>query len=529
MQPFVCPQCGHRSSFDPWAGPARCPRCDFTPPTSGAVDSYIRWAQRQTHQPLLDELLSHWNGTHQPDPSFSLPTADDALAFFREYQRALGEDPHPHPSPNALYVRDYQPSRQDILDFAAAYLSLRRGHHARAAEDLAALTLTAPELPDAWLWRSATTGDVRQRLAYLRRATDCDLGHPLARDALALAEGRVPLAGGPRQEALVVAQCPQCGSGLHYEPGAPQVECPHCGHQLALQPANLVEDRAEPIHNLRLKRRYQGHAWAEAQRFVHCRTCGSGLTMTHHLARTCAFCGSTNVLVEEARRLLEQPDGILPFQVARDQALAALEQARNRPSRRLISWLGGDRATLHETVGVYLPFWVFDGMVEAYRTVSGFTGTTKETLGFSSHENLLFPAVDLPAAPLLRQIRPFDLAALVPYEPRLLAGWPARLYTLDVEMTSETARSAMIRRARKRTPAPAHPRSPGSQLAMGSRISAPGVAAASPVLFQVVGITYQLVLLPVWLARLEASGRQSLALVNGQTGSVAFAAAPPGG
>jgi len=93
------------------------------------------------------------------------------------------------------------------------------GDRAQAAADLAALVFSAPHFVDAWVWRTATTDDPQQRLAYLDWATRCDLNHPLARDALALAEGRVPAAGGPRQEVLVVTQCPQCGAGLRYEPG----------------------------------------------------------------------------------------------------------------------------------------------------------------------------------------------------------------------------------------------------------------------------------------------------------------------
>lgn len=31
MQPFVCPECGRHSSFDPWAAGVCCPECGYTP------------------------------------------------------------------------------------------------------------------------------------------------------------------------------------------------------------------------------------------------------------------------------------------------------------------------------------------------------------------------------------------------------------------------------------------------------------------------------------------------------------------
>ncbi len=32
MSTFSCPECGHRSEYDEWAGAARCPQCGFEPP-----------------------------------------------------------------------------------------------------------------------------------------------------------------------------------------------------------------------------------------------------------------------------------------------------------------------------------------------------------------------------------------------------------------------------------------------------------------------------------------------------------------
>jgi hypothetical protein len=44
------------------------------------------------------------------------------------------------------------------------------------------------------------------------------------------------------------------------------------------------------------------------------------------------------------------------------------------------------------------------------------------------------------------------------------------------------------------------------------------------VYYQAVGTAYQLVLLPIWLARLEDDGQPSLGLVNGQNGRATLGA-----
>ena len=75
MEPFFCPQCGRKSEYEPMAGPAICPECGHTPPTDVRVLGESRakpeplrrkWRSKQPdmHLSLLNELLSHWDGTH---------------------------------------------------------------------------------------------------------------------------------------------------------------------------------------------------------------------------------------------------------------------------------------------------------------------------------------------------------------------------------------------------------------------------------------------------------------------------------
>lgn len=37
MQRFICPECGHESTYDPWTESAHCPQCGYTPPPSRGV------------------------------------------------------------------------------------------------------------------------------------------------------------------------------------------------------------------------------------------------------------------------------------------------------------------------------------------------------------------------------------------------------------------------------------------------------------------------------------------------------------
>lgn len=528
MQAFICPECGHQTTFDPWIESAHCSQCGYTPPKGVRMRGRRPKKRTGTHQPFLDELLSHWNGTHVPDPEFSLPTSEFAFAFFENYQRALGEDPHLGAGDQMRYIRNYHPRRREILPFVGGYMLLRQGNPATAARHLRALTTHFPAFADAWIWLTATIDDSPERIECLENAVLQEPAHPLARDALAIARGRVSSASerrGQGQETNVT-KCSQCGGSLHYEPGAMQVTCLYCGHRLDLRETNLLEQEATLIGDVRLQRRLQGCTWAEVQRVVHCQSCGAELTMTHHLVRQCPFCGSTSVLARDSRRTFEQPDGFLPFKINEQQAAAAVHEAQRSGLRGFKTWLTGKEQKPVKLRPVYLPFWVFDGFVEVRVWTAGRRlppgplsqsageGETAPSADMMMFDNLLFSGVDVPASKFLRQIFSFELNALVPYEPRFLADWPAALYNRDVEVVVEDAYDVMIALARQRV---------GPLVALES----PGYAHPRRS-FQVTSATYQLVLLPVWVALVQYEDKRSLALANGQTGTVAFGPSLPG-
>ena len=522
MQTFVCPQCGHQSSFDPWIESARCRQCGYTPPKRARLRGQRACQRVSSHQPFLDELLAHWHGTHVPDPAFTFHTPELALAFFEDYQRALGEDPHLGAGEHVGYVRNHYPRRREIMPFVGAYLLLKRGERDAAAQQLQALTTRSPEFADGWIWLTATTSDPNDRIEYLENAVVREPAHPLARDALAIAHGRVSTSPGQAQkrQATVVVQCPQCGGALHYEPGAKAVVCPYCGHPLDLRETNLIDGEARLVGDVKLQRRYQGHVWGDLERIVRCQSCGAELAMMGHLARQCAFCGSMTVLTGDNGRTFERPDGFLPFKIDEPQAAAAIRAVQHSGLQGFKTWLTGKEQRPVALQPVYLPFWVFDGFVEVHTwTAEEFDQPappveTAPSADLMMFDNLLFPGVLIPAPSLLRKVFPFDLHALVPYDPRLLADWPALLYHLDVEVVVEDAYKVMIAKAHRRVrPLVAQESSSHSSVRRS---------------FQVTSATYQLLLLPVWAALLRARDRHRLGLVNGQTGQVVIGPRLPG-
>jgi hypothetical protein len=239
------------------------------------------------------------------------------------------------------------------------------------------------------------------------------------------------------------------------------------------------------------------------------------------MARQCVFCGSVNVLTADSRGALVQPDGFLPFRVNEQDAEASIGKAQRSTLQRLWTWWSGSARQVTELRPVYLPFWVFDGFVEVRSPGASRFDRLAPRVGLPESgspvkrdllmfDNLVYSGMDFPPSDLLGQILPFELKALVPYEARLLADWPAALYHRDVEEVVEIAYDAMLSWAVLRSgPLDA---SSAAEYAKLRRT------------FQVTSATYQLVLLPVWAALAQREDRFRLVLVNGQTGKVALSA-----
>lgn len=489
---------------------------------------HLHWVKAHAYQPFLEELIAHWNGTYEPGAGFSLHTPVNAVAFFRDYQRALGESPEMKAGHRVTgFIRNYYPSREEILIAMRAYQHLRRGDRAVAARGFQGLVRSHPQFVEPWIWLSATAGTPGERRECLGRATQLEPAHPLALDAWAIAQGVVSPAEARRdvrESEVVIVRCPKCGGSLLYEPGVQEVVCRYCSYRIGLpedDQSGLDLDKAPLVTTLRLQRRIEGNTWKDVSRALRCRACGAELGGGHHLARQCAYCGSTNVLVEDDPRTIQQPDGLLLFTLDERQAADAIREVLRVDSGRFKRrWLDKKPMEIRSLQGVYVPFWVFDGAVEV-RWVQwyGSEAPTSERERLIRHHDLLLPGVDVPPPSLLDQVLPFRLRELVPYEARLLADWPAQLYTLDVEVVVEDAYDTMLLLSRRRAGAPVKAQKSKDE----------PIPSETQRTFQVSGVTYQLVLLPVWVALLGSQGESSLALVNGQTGEVVTGLALSGG
>jgi hypothetical protein len=268
-----------------------------------------------------------------------------------------------------------------------------------------------------------------------------------------------------------------------------------------------------------------------AVKTTRCQDCGASVSFPEKVTATaCDFCGSNQVLEQEANRNLIQPESVVPFKVDGTTAAAKFK-----------SWVGGlwfrpsdlkQRASVTEMTGVYVPYWTFDARVDSswtaqagyyYYVTEEYTETNSEGDEVTRtrevrhtrwepawgsrrdlYDDLLVCASKGLPESLTDKLSTFDTRELQPYSPAFLAGWKAEEYAVDL--------NEAWRRAIDRMEASQDSRCAGDVpgdthrfLNVTNRFS---------------DETFKHVLLPVWLSAFRYNQKAYRFLVNGQTGEV---------
>ena len=370
---------------------------------------------------------------------------------------------------------------------------------------------------DAWYWLSRITDDPDERRRCLAQVLGAQPLHAEARRDLAILDGRLDGADlldpwmtvAPLTTGALLADresgayhCPNCGGVLVADPARRGLVCQFCGfrgqpHDGAA--AVTEQDWDAAIHTAR------GHRWLAPDALIlSCQSCGARQTLPPgQTSTTCAFCGSAQIAKLAAPEEIIAPTGIAPF---------AFGSAEAR--QRVHDWLAtrqfraadfDERAMLVPPRPVYLPFWTFD--IDGELRWRGFVETSqagrRAVQGSDQvvYDDLLVAGGDALPAETVAALR-FDTAALVPYSPELLAGWPAELYRIPVADASLLAREQVIERFR------AWVRGPHGEAIEDLSIASVGLAVVS----------YKLVLLPVWVSGYRYAGKDYRLVINGQSG-----------
>jgi len=328
------------------------------------------------------------------------------------------------------------------------------------------------------------------------------------------------------QPAPVEFSCPQCQATTAYSVADGGLRCAHCGYYEAPK-QKVVGKGAEQfeftVETVVASQRAQG--WGEARQVLVCARCQAQTVLPPgSLSHTCPFCGSNQVVQQDAPQDVLRPRFLVPFQI-------------DGPSCERITrdWLGSSWMTpkalralarVADFSGVYLPYWTFDARTtgdwrgevghqhtERYYDSSDRTWKSRTVTVWrweSGRAQVTFDDVLVSGSTrisrvLLAQLGNFDTRQLVPYEPAYLAGLRALAYDVPLEAAWKTARETM----REQTWQASRSQASTSQIRNFSMA------------LDFADESWRYVLLPVHVAVYRYAGEAYQVLVNGQTGTIA--------
>ena len=313
---------------------------------------------------------------------------------------------------------------------------------------------------------------------------------------------------------------------MRFDPEARQMVCDFCGNTAPLgedsRPALRIseQDFRAAIEN-RLDT-----AELETTRVAKCPNCAAEITFDAAVhARQCPFC-ATPVVADTGTNRHIKPAGVLPFALNESAARAAMNDWLGR------LWFAPNGLQEYarkgrRMQGIYVPYWTYDADTESRYT--GERGTvyyenrtvmqdgkrvTRQVArvrwrAASGRVARFFDDVLVLASRSLPKrftdaLEPWDLGGLEPYAPEYLAGFHAEAYAVTLADGFVEARQRM-----------------DQIIARDIRFDIGGDRQRiHSVDTKVRDVTFQHVLLPVWLAAYKYRGRTFRFVVNGTTGKV---------
>ena len=317
-------------------------------------------------------------------------------------------------------------------------------------------------------------------------------------------------------------QCPSCTGPLRYDGQTGILQCDYCGSSLTVAEAEaLFAEKNAQAEATTAKEQADFSEWgedADKMRAYNCPSCGAELICEETTAATsCPYCGNPTVVPGQFGGA-KKPDYVIPFKLSKKQAVEALK--KHYQGKPLLPKSFADENHLEEIKGVYVPFWLFDGQVEADMTFeatrSHTRSTDKERIITTEHYEVwrkgFVPFTHVPVDGASKMpdeymdaIEPFDYQEMKPFSLSYLPGFLAEKYDVSADDCATRAED----RCR-------------STAVEALRNTVTGYESCIP-LREDVSVQHSQVhyaLMPVWLLSTKWKDKIYLFAMNGQTGKL---------
>jgi len=315
--------------------------------------------------------------------------------------------------------------------------------------------------------------------------------------------------------------CEKCGGAMAFVPGASQLSCQYCGHS---QPVPQSENEVRELcyKTYFAKGRVVDEVLEGAERETRCPGCGAQVILAAHVAADfCPFCASQLTNQIKAADPIMRPGGVVPFVIAKAKADELFHSWVK--SRWFAPSALKEIDRLHRIHGVYLPYWTYDSMTYSffagqrgtyyYVTVGTGKNRTRQrrirwtpVSGRVDHffDDVLVCASNSVPPKLVNKMKAWNTKKVEPYDKSYIAGYRMERYQMSCEHGFDNARKAMDTHI---------------ESLVKARIGG-DTQRISSIRTQYDGVTFKLILMPIWTASYKYNGKPYQVLINGQSGEI---------
>lgn len=322
-------------------------------------------------------------------------------------------------------------------------------------------------------------------------------------------------------------KCPNCGGPLRFDPEKQLLVCDHCGATYTNEQAKELfgqqDQQAAAVKEVELDEGMAAamgksveEAAAAQLKAYQCPSCGATLICDEHSAATsCPYCGNPTIVPGKLTGG-QQPELVLPFKKDKQAAKETLKEFYH--GKPFLPKVFVSQNHIEEIKGVYVPFWLYNGTVDVNGTYnaersntfkSGDSEVTEvnhyalERAGTISFEQVPADASSKMPDDLMDAIEPYDYSDLVKFETSYLVGYMADNY----DVSAEENKDRVTRRMSNSAVDAVHDTITGYTSYNAVNEDA-----------KVRDVSWQYVLLPVWLLATRWQGKTYLFAMNGQNG-----------
>lgn len=327
-------------------------------------------------------------------------------------------------------------------------------------------------------------------------------------------------------------QCPACTGPLRFDGASGRLVCDYCGSSFSVQEIEaLYREKDEAAAGAYAQAQQQPaeneQQWAAAQTdwsaeqglcVYNCPSCGAELVCDQTTAATsCPYCGNPSIVPGQLASLLK-PDCVIPFKLSKEDAKAALKKYYH--GKKLLPRAFSDNNHIEEIQGVYVPFWLFDGAVDAdlsFRATRVATARHGDTITTTTDHfrvrragTVAFSKIPVDASSKMPDahmdaIEPFDYRELKPFSNAYLPGFLANKYDVDAQ--------SCYKRADERAANTAVD-------LLSQSVSGYSTCVPDGQNIRLRRGRAHYALLPVWMLSTRWNGKNYLFAMNGQTGKL---------